>query len=456
MKYSLKAGDRLKHFVIKKPIGHGGMGEVYLAHDESLSRDVAIKTLSVLPEEYADNFANIKRFLSEAKVLAQLSDPSFTTIYYVSTLDEQLPFIVMEYLEGSSLKDYYQSQRVTFSFALKVLQQVSHALSIAHAKDIIHRDIKPANLFVTDSGQVKILDFGIAKWLNDPNRVETKHNEFMGSLMFTPPEILDGDSSHDKIDIYALGITLMTMLEGDYPFQADSQYELMDQIRNDPALFSKSFSRNLPAQLVDLIYQMVEKDPRDRPRNMQEVYQRSLKLNLRGSRSFDVTEETLDLQGDSVMHMVQKERQLRRSKPVKVKADNDVDEKKVIPLRAIAIALSVLSLIGMGVIFKMLGGEEGVRLKRSLTSTKSSYYDITGIDELIATVEKANHYSLKKNLLILKANLEQLEQRGVHIQRVQVVLPNIKNDIDAGNFDAANIRALKTNQVLSMQFSRSR
>lgn len=280
MENSLRPGDRLKHFVIKKLIGSGGMGDVYLAHDESLSRDVAIKTLKIDPELYGENMDTVRRFLSEAKVLAQLQDPSITTIYYISKAEEKFPFIVMEYLQGHSLKEYYETQPVDLELALEVLIQVSKGLQIVHQKGIIHRDIKPANLFKTENGYIKILDFGIAKWLDDPGRAETRTNQFVGSLMYTPPEVFKGSASNERLDIYSLGITLMTMIVGEQPFDGGTSYEVMDQIQNSQARFPNKIKAKLPGEFVDLIYQMVEKDPRDRPQSMQQVYERANQIKL--------------------------------------------------------------------------------------------------------------------------------------------------------------------------------
>lgn len=324
MENSLRPGDRLKHFVIKKLIGSGGMGDVYLAHDETLSRDVAIKTLKIDPELYMDNIDTVKRFLSEAKVLAQLQDPSITTIYYISKAEEKFPFIVMEYLEGLSLKECYETLPVEFNLALDVLIQVSKGLEIVHKKGIIHRDIKPANLFKTTSGYIKILDFGIAKWLDDPGGAETKTNQFVGSLIYTPPEVFKKSVSNEALDIYSLGITVMTIITGEQPFDGSTTYEVLDQIQNTQARFPLKVKNLLPQDFVDLIYQMVEKDPRDRPKSMQEVYQRASEIKLgrtaASKMSFNIQDDSdvVDINTNDLnerLYQKEKTRSQKRLKP---------------------------------------------------------------------------------------------------------------------------------------------
>lgn len=276
MKYTLKPGTRLQHFVIKKLIGIGGMGAVYLAEDTSLSRDVAIKTLHIAPEDYVNNIDRVKRFIEEAKVLAQLSSPNITIIHYISKVDDEIPFIVMELLKGETLKQYSKKKTINLNFALKVLIEVSDALEMVHEKGIVHRDIKPGNLFLTKNGEIKILDFGIAKWDNEQSLVRTKTNQLVGSVDYLPPEVFTGKKSHKTIDVYALGITIMNLMtEEDIMLNDTTTIEISmhDELRH-PRL-PKEMERELPREFIDLLYDMVKEDPDQRPQSMKEIHFRS-------------------------------------------------------------------------------------------------------------------------------------------------------------------------------------
>lgn len=287
MSYTLAIGEKLKHFEIKSPLGSGGMGEVYLAYDESLSRHVAIKILKIPEGEVLEHVDAIKRFLAEAKVLAQLSSESITTIHYISKAEERIPFIVMEYLEGESLKEYSEKNRVNLRFLVNCLIQVANGLQLVHDRGIIHRDIKPANLFYTKSERFKILDFGIAKWTDSSVGVETKTNQFVGSLMYAPPEVFVSNDYDHRVDIYSLGISIISLLTGRPPFEGQTTYQVLNQIQNKDIRLSEMITKLIPEDFMSLLYEMIEKDPADRPKTMREVSERAAKI-------LNTSEEVLD------------------------------------------------------------------------------------------------------------------------------------------------------------------
>lgn len=277
MSNTFETGEKLKHFVIKKLLGEGGMGEVYLAYDESLSRDVAIKTLKLAKGELHDSLDAVRRFLSEAKVLAQLKSYAITTIYYISKEEENVPYIIMEFLEGQSLKEYSKAQHLNIQFIVDCLIEVSEGLQEAHKKGIIHRDIKPANLFFTKDQKFKILDFGIAKWEGAATVELTEANHFVGSLLYAAPECFNNTYDH-RIDIYSLGISMIELIAGRIPFESSTTYKLLHQIQHKDIRFNDRISEILPNDLTSLLYEMVEKDPGDRPQSILEVSKRAKKI----------------------------------------------------------------------------------------------------------------------------------------------------------------------------------
>ena len=267
-------GTRLNNYTIERKLGAGGMGEVYLAKDERLNRKVAIKTLNLDPEEYIDNVDLLRRFLSEAQTIAQLNSPSISTIYYISDHSEEIPYMVMEYLDGHDLKEYSISNSISVDFIIELITQVARALALVHDKDIIHRDIKPANIFYTNKRQFKIIDFGIAKWFNEQNNFQTQTGQFVGSLAFSAPENFKSQGIDHRIDIYSLGLSIFTLIIGHVPFEAKTTFEMLDQIQNDEPKIPKELREKFPEDLISLLNEMVEKDPNDRPNSMHEVLER--------------------------------------------------------------------------------------------------------------------------------------------------------------------------------------
>ena len=192
---SLSAGDKLGPYEILAPIGAGGMGEVYRAQDSRLRRDVAIK---ILPEAIARGDA-WARFEREARAASALSHPNICAVYDVGEADGR-PFLVMELLEGKTLRDYVGEHPAEPNTAIALGSQVADALEAAHAKGILHRDIKPANIMVIGRGHVKVLDFGLAKQIAPESAAETRTLESLtaaGTLMGTPQVHVSGDSARE-------------------------------------------------------------------------------------------------------------------------------------------------------------------------------------------------------------------------------------------------------------------
>ena len=226
-------GQTLGHYRILDKLGAGGMGEVYRAEDTTLGREVAIK---VLPEAFTSDPERLARFEREAKLLAALNDPHIAQIHALEEIDGQ-KLLVMELLEGATLRERLSDgplpRRKVVDFAL----QIARGLAAAHEKGFVHRDLKPENLFLTRDGQIKILDFGLAKLPErtpvDPESetaVLTEFGRILGTVAYMSPEQVRGEPVEARSDIFCFGSVLYEMLAGQSAFRAGSAVETMNAI----------------------------------------------------------------------------------------------------------------------------------------------------------------------------------------------------------------------------------
>src|SRR5262245_52805782 len=202
----LHAGMKLAHYEILAPLGAGGMGEVYRARDARLDRDVAVK---VLPERLADSVEALARFEREARALAALSHANLVAIFDVGT-DQGIAFAVMELLTGETLRECLDRGALPLARVLEIGAAVADGLATAHVHGVIHRDLKPANIFLCANGQVKILDFGLARFARpDPLGATaaylTEAGRVMGTMGYMSPEQASGDVADARGDIFSLG-----------------------------------------------------------------------------------------------------------------------------------------------------------------------------------------------------------------------------------------------------------
>ena len=265
---TLSAGTRLGSYEIVAPLGAGGMGEVYRAHDPALGRDVAIK---VLPAAASADPDRLRRFEQEARSAGLLNHPNILSIYGFGEHDGA-PYVVSELLEGSTLRDRMAGTALSPRRAIDYGLQVAQGLAAAHEKGIVHRDLKPENLFVTDDGRVKILDFGLAK-LTQPEGPSagataaptvtgrTEPGVVLGTAGYMSPEQVRGLPADNRSDIFSFGAVLYEMLTGRRAFRGDSAIEAMSAIlKEDPPELSET-NKNLPPALERIVRHCLEKSP---------------------------------------------------------------------------------------------------------------------------------------------------------------------------------------------------
>ncbi len=266
-------GKTLGHYKILALLGKGGMGEVYLGEDTRLGRKVAIK---VLPPSMTDDTARLARFEQEARATSALNHPGICTLYDVGEHDGQ-PFLVMEALDGTTLKEVIGGKPLETGKLLDIAAQVADALSEAHDSGVLHRDLTAGNIFVTAAGRTKILDFGLAKLTTDFSVEEisavptvladqelTRDGTTLGTVSYMSPEQARGESLDARSDLFSFGVVLYEMATGSLPFEGATQAVVFDQMLNQDPPSPISVNPRLPAGLVQLIGNALQKRPADR------------------------------------------------------------------------------------------------------------------------------------------------------------------------------------------------
>lgn len=242
-------------YLIETELGRGGMGIVYRGFDSRLNRPVAIKVLSSSELTNEDR----TRLLAEAQAAAQLNHPNVVTVYDALEADGQ-PFIVMEYIEGRTLRSI---PRPTLQESIDYVRQICSALAHAHSKGIIHRDLKPENALLTPTGTVKLMDFGLARHVDSPRVTST--GTLMGTFAYMAPELIEGAAPSPQSDLYALGVMLYEFLTGGAPFDTNNIGRLLSQHLSQQVTPPRELTSGIPDALNTLVVQLMEKKPQDRP-----------------------------------------------------------------------------------------------------------------------------------------------------------------------------------------------
>jgi Tol biopolymer transport system component len=273
---ALTSGSKLGPYEIQSPLGAGGMGEVYRARDARLNREVAIK---VLPAAFARDPERMRRFKQEAQSVAALNHPNILAIHDFGE-HEGSPYIVTEFLEGETLRERLRSGALLARKATEIGGQVARGLAAAHEKAIVHRDLKPENIFVTHDGQVKILDFGLAKLtrpdgaaLSDAATLaeQTEAGMVMGTVGYMSPEQVKGQVADHRSDLFSFGAILYEMLSGKRAFHGDTSVETMSAIlKQDPPELTET-NHTVPPAIERIVRHCLEKNPAERFQSARDV-----------------------------------------------------------------------------------------------------------------------------------------------------------------------------------------
>ncbi|MBL0210422.1 MAG: serine/threonine-protein kinase [Holophagaceae bacterium] len=266
---ALEPGTVLGPYRVARKLGAGGMGEVYAATDPRLGREVAIK---VLHKDMVRDAESLRRFQQEANTVAALNHTNIVQIFDVGSTEDGSPFLVMELLDGESLRERMDSKPMPLRKVAEICVQLARALGAAHAKGIVHRDLKPENVYLIKQGPAKILDFGLAKLSTreealvegDATRaLFTKPGMIIGTVGYMAPEQVEGHGADSRTDIFALGVIMWEMLSGSRPFRKDSSIDTLHAIlRDDPPEIPPDLG--LPASIERILRRCLEKNPDDR------------------------------------------------------------------------------------------------------------------------------------------------------------------------------------------------
>jgi serine/threonine protein kinase/Flp pilus assembly protein TadD len=279
----LTPGAKLGPYEIVSILGAGGMGEVYLAHDDRLNRDVAIK---VLPADRSLDDAARQRFLREARAASALNHPNIITIYETDTYNG-VAFIAMEYVKGSSLAELLHERPLTDAEAIAYATQIADALAKAHAAGIVHRDLKPGNVMVTEDGLIKVLDFGLAKLetvakgamagkARGPGSAETASllsiaGTTLGTLSYMSPEQARGEPTDFRSDIFSFGVVLFEMLTRELPFTGENLLAMLHSLHFGAPKDIRFLRPDLPPAMASIVGRCLQKLPADRYQNAAEI-----------------------------------------------------------------------------------------------------------------------------------------------------------------------------------------
>jgi len=274
---ALPSGTRLVHYETIRPLGAGGMGEVYRATDTKLKREVALK---ILPAQFAEDPSRLARFEREAQVLASLNHPNIAAIYGLEHANG-IRFLVLELVEGLTLAERIASGPISITEALGIATKIAEAVESAHEKGIIHRDLKPANVKLTPDGKVKVLDFGLAKALGEPDppddlansptmtMQETRAGIVLGTAAYMSPEQASGKQVDKRTDIWSFGVLLYEMLTGRRAFEGKTVSHIIVHVMEQEPDWTKL--PPLPAGVQDLVEGCLQKDPAQRRRDIGDV-----------------------------------------------------------------------------------------------------------------------------------------------------------------------------------------
>jgi serine/threonine protein kinase/Flp pilus assembly protein TadD len=258
-------GKTISHYRILEKLGEGGMGVVYKAQDTRLDRQVAIK---FLPQHLTSDSVEKERFAHEAKAASALNHANVTTVYEIDEFEGQT-FLVMEYCEGETLKQVVEKETLSVRKVLDICIQICEGLTMAHEKGIVHRDIKSDNIMLTPRGQVKIMDFGLAKLKGAGKRAQT--GSTLGTAAYMSPEQAQGEEVDQRSDVFSFGVVLYELLTGRLPFEGEHAAAVLYSIINEEAQPIVRFNNQVSSALEDIVFKALAKDKEERYQHIDDL-----------------------------------------------------------------------------------------------------------------------------------------------------------------------------------------
>ncbi len=386
-------GKRLDgRYEVQEIIGVGGMSVVYKAYDNVDDRIVAVK---ILKDEYSNDADFVRRFKNESKAIAVLSHPNIVKVYDVS-FGEKVQYIVMEYVDGITLKEYIQKQHIiTWNDAVFFTTQILRALQHAHDKGIVHRDIKPQNIILLPNGNIKVTDFGIARF----SRTETKTltENAIGSVHYISPEQAKGEFTDERADIYSVGVVLYEMLAGRVPFDADSAVSVaLMQLQKEPKKLTE-INPNIPLGIEQICFHAMQKNPDERYQTATEMLLDIEEVIRNPQATFDYTyfvdkEPTKYVFKEDI---APKSEEVDEYEEEDTALDYDPNhKKKVITAVVVGVVLLIAAIVGI-VLFMTQGVNTKTHQLESFVG--QSYDDLASSDDydyvFVAEYEKTDEYN---------------------------------------------------------------
>ena len=343
-----------ERYEVIRSIGEGGMANVYLGYDTILDRNVAIK---ILRGDLSGDEKFVRRFQREALSASSLAHPNIVEMYDVGE-DDGLYYIVMEYVDGKTLKQLLKKRgNLTLSEAIDIMLQLTDGMAHAHDSYIVHRDLKPQNVMIKDDGQIKITDFGIAMALNSTQLTQT--NSVMGSVHYLPPEQASGKGSTIKSDIYSIGIIFYELLSGSLPFRGDNAVEIALKHMRDPLPSLRDENPAIPQSIENIIMRATAKNPKNRYEDTRTMHD-DLLTALDDER---MNEEPIKFKYPEHEETPKKKKVEEKNEPeieeveeVAAKVEEDADDKKNKVIIIILAVILVLLIAGLIVAFVMFDG----------------------------------------------------------------------------------------------------
>lgn len=395
-----KINDR---YEIEKLIGEGGMANVYLARDTILDRKVAVK---VLRGDLAGDEKFVRRFQREALSASSLSHPNIVEIYDVGEDDGNF-YIVMEYIEGKTLKQLIKKRGVlSLSETMDIMLQLLDALATAHDSYIIHRDIKPQNIMIKESGLVKITDFGIAMALNNAQLTQT--NSVMGSVHYLPPEQASGKGSTIRSDIYSLGILMFEMLTGKMPFKGDTAVEIALKHMKEPLPSVRALNPVVPQSVENIILKAAAKNPKNRYRDVRQMaddIKTCLDADRENEQKIVFKYPETDFSDTKTVNVLKEEKkEVKEDKPVakQITEDDKIEKsnKKKITIISVIIGVFVLVMVLAIIVLPKITESEEVRVPDVYGMEISEAEDMIKDAGFSVQTEKRSSDEVDENLVI--------------------------------------------------------